>query len=60
MRETLDGVQDVLYRTGVTSDKPQGLEWLKLPIKLSHVTVGLRGILGIMHNGVVVAHRGML
>ena len=60
VRETVDGVQDVLYRTGVTADKPQGEEWIKLPVKLSHVTVGNRGIMGIMHNGVVVVHRGWL
>lgn len=60
VRETVDGIQDVLYRTGVTADKPQGEEWIKLPVKLSHVTVGNRGIMGIMHNGVVVVHRGSL
>ena len=58
VRESPDGIQDVLYRTGVTAEKPEGLQWIKLPVKLSHVTVGSRGIMGIMHNGAVVIHKG--
>ena len=60
VRESPEGVQDVLYRSGVTQAKPEGTHWEKMESKLSHVTVGLRGIMGIMHDGTVIVHRGML
>ena len=57
LSDNANHIKNVFYRTGVTANKPEGTDWVQLDLRFAHVTVGRRGIWGILPDGTVAAHK---
>ena len=53
----ISDASEVFVRVGVSALKPEGTRWVKLNLKFAHVTVGQRGIFGILPDGTVAVHK---